>query len=76
MLLGYLGDDRTMQILLDQARNASEDDTILKLLSLAVRISKETEHHVRWSALLMRLSSPEARYLGVAHVCQGWSPAR
>lgn len=65
MLLGYLGEDRTMQILVDQAQNASDDDTTLKLLSLAVRIGKETEHHIRLPSLLMRLSSPEARYRGL-----------
>ncbi|GLI00642.1 hypothetical protein [Phytohabitans aurantiacus] len=62
MLLGYLGVDRTMEILVDQARNASDDDTILKLLSLAVRTGKDAEHHERLCALLVRLSSPDTRY--------------
>ena len=62
MLLGYLGEDRAMDIILEQVRTASHDDAKLELFSLAVRIGERKEHQTQLCRLLTQLQSPEVRY--------------
>ncbi|MFE7766157.1 hypothetical protein [Streptomyces sp. NPDC057438] len=65
LMTGHLGADRTFDIILDQAGKAGaagDDEALLKLMTLAVRIGKEARDRKRLSDLPARLSTPKARY--------------
>ncbi|MGW2052150.1 hypothetical protein ACWCPF_44635 [Streptomyces sp. NPDC001858] len=65
LMMGHLGVDRTFDIILDQigkAGAAGDDETLLKLMTLAARIGEDARHRRRLSTLPTRLSTPKSRY--------------
>lgn len=64
-LMGYIGEQETFEILLEQIASARSDDTALQMISVAARLAEGHSKEAALINLVFRLARSESRYRGL-----------